>query len=86
MSSIHSVRTLQVTDLQQTSPPPMLYTMKNAAYTIGVSVSQMYNILNSGAIPFYKHGSKTVIRADDLKTYIDEITQPENRCMKKHGE
>ena len=55
---------------QESDAPPLAHTITVSAERIGVSRSEVYNILNRGELRAKKLGRRTVILHDDLSAYL----------------
>lgn len=51
----------------------LTYTVDEAAKAISIGRVKFYELLNKGEVKAVKIGSRTVIRADDLKAYVDGL-------------
>lgn len=59
---------------------PVLFTVAEAAETLRICKAHLYNLLAAGALPSCTIGTRRLIRADDLATFIDaRMTQGTTR-------
>jgi len=57
----------------------LAYSIKDARLRLGIGNENIYNLLNSGALPARKLGKRTVILAKDLDAYIASLPAYEPR-------
>lgn len=65
--------TEQVIDVTVTPDDRLLLSIPEAAHRIGVSRSQMYNLVAAGRIDVVHIGRSAKIRADALAAFVDEL-------------
>lgn len=64
----------------------LAYSVKDARLRLGISNDNIYNLLNSGALPARKLGKRTVILADDLNKYLERLpSYPARRSADSTG-
>ena len=48
-----------------------VYTIREITTLIGISRTTLYRVMRSGELPFVKLGSRTLVRATDLRTWTE---------------
>lgn len=54
------------------SPNKLAYTIPEAVQASGISRASLYEHIKAKVLPIVKVGRRTLIRAEDLKSFIDE--------------
>jgi excisionase family DNA binding protein len=49
----------------------LCFSISDAAHASGLSRARLYEIIAAGELPFAKIGKRTLIRAEDLRQFID---------------
>lgn len=52
---------------------PIAVTIPNAVKLTGLSRSKLYELIQAGQLPVRKCGSRTLVRHEDLKQFIDGL-------------
>jgi excisionase family DNA binding protein len=53
---------------------PLAYTMKEAVEVSRISRTKLYEAIGSGKLKVIKSGRRTLIRADELKSFLNRLT------------
>lgn len=53
---------------------PLAYTMKEAVEVSRISRTKLYEAIGSGNLKVIKSGRRTLIRADELKSFLNRLT------------
>ncbi len=67
---------------------PMAYTIPGTCSTLNVGTSKVYELIRLGILDARKAGRRTLITADSIKAYLDnlpraELCAPRNRSVQK---
>ena len=52
----------------------LLHTIPDAAETLGIGRSTLYNLISSGQITAVKIGRRTLVAQDELERYVRSLT------------
>jgi len=64
----------QVLDITVTPDDRLLLSIPDAAHRVGISRSQMYNLIAAGQVSVVHIGRSAKIRADALTAFVDGLT------------
>ena len=53
----------------------LLHTIPDAAETLGIGRSTLYNLISSGQITAVKIGRRTLVAQDELERYVRSLTE-----------
>lgn len=62
-----------ILDIPSVMSAKMLYRPKEVQHVLGLKRSTFFNLLKSGALPSKKIGSTTVITAETLRKFVDNL-------------
>ena len=68
---------------RSTKMEKLAYRIPEAVQVASVSKTKLYEAMNSGTLPAHKHGSRTVIMADDLRAWLQALPnyKPEEKML-----
>lgn len=71
MSEDHDPKAAAAEALKALGVEPYAVSPAVAAAFAGIGRTRLYELLGSGEIPSAKHGARTLIRLDDVRSWID---------------
>jgi len=54
---------------------PINVSIQNAALTLGIGRSKLYELINAGALETVKLGSRTLVRVSSIKAFSDGLSK-----------
>lgn len=59
---------------ERAGPPRMAWSVEEVAMSLGVSRRLVYELIRTNALRSVKVGGRRLVRHDDLKSYLDGLT------------
>ncbi|EPY03230.1 helix-turn-helix domain-containing protein [Magnetospirillum fulvum] len=57
-------------------PAPLAYSIRDALAAVGIGRSSLYSEIGAGRLKTFKIGSRTLIAAEDLESWLDSFRTP----------